>query len=396
MDTVRTLLNNIIQNIEHYERLTLDPLRENVDIIGSEETKNTLREARDSYKKEISEIYSKKLINTIKLAKEEGKDTNPIYLREIRKYKGASILHLIAWGLFSDDIQEILCHIRPEDIKRGQMGSELMEAIEEKNTVLRDWLLENDTDIMYVKASGSSALHIACLIKDYETTQRLIQRVAGEKGTSAVKEFVNAVNKYGCTPLYDALILDSPYPEKPLDNNQMLKFLSLFIENGVDLGAKNSGKRTGEYTIFNTIITSHLLQNLDLASAVVKMLNSGQDIKINFKNPTISNFFTDKINIQKIILLEEYDLSQKFTALNKIKEELIDFDHQSNNLKEDKYKLTSGFIDTQLNKLSDLFPTETFTAASKVTSGIENLDLASSELKSELLGHYRDEKVVEG
>ncbi|AVP87035.1 hypothetical protein phytr_720 [Candidatus Phycorickettsia trachydisci] len=395
MDTVRTLLNNIIQNIECYERVTLDPLRADVAIVGSEQTKKALREARDSYRKELSENYSRRLIDAIKLAESQGNDTNPIYTREIKKYKGASILHLIAWGLFSNHIYEILSHIRPQDIKRGLMGSELMEAIEEKNTILRDWLLENDADVMYRKSSGSSALHIACLIKDYKTAERLIQRVAREKDTSAVKEFVNAVKESGCTPLYEALVLDSPNSEIPLDNHHMLKFLSLFIENGVDLDKKNSGKRTGEYTMFNTIITSHLLQNLDLASAAVKMLNSGQNIQINLKNPTISSFFTDKINIQKIILLEEYDLSQKFTALNKIKEELIDFDHQSNNLKEDKYKITSGFIDAQLNTLSKFFPTETFNAASKVTSGIENLDLASSETKPELLGHTHDKEIAE-
>lgn len=234
-------------------------------------------------------------------------------------------MHLAAYGFWGDDTCEILSYFRPEDIKRGsglKIESELMIAVEEKNDSVRDWLLENDPDLMYQKSSGSSALHIACMIKDYDTTRSLIAKVAKEKNMDTVKEFVTAVNTYGCTLLFDALLLESKMGYT-LDSQKMLKFLDLFIENGVDLGKKILGDFTGEYVIFNSILNCPSLQDFDLTTAAVKMLNSDQDIKIDF-NKIDYKLFMDEGNIEKILSLEDYDADQKSTALNKIKEALVD------------------------------------------------------------------------
>ncbi|AVP87033.1 hypothetical protein phytr_700 [Candidatus Phycorickettsia trachydisci] len=457
MTTLESLLNEIIQEISK----SIDPLDNRIhelkDLMyessigkseeevekaraGLEETTKPLKELISNYKIKISKEYSSKLIKAIELANYQGNDTNPIYSGEIEKYKGMSILHLAAYGFFGDKIEEILPHIRPQDIKRGSglnLESELMAAIEEKSIVLRDWLLENDSDPMYQKKSGSSALHIACMIKDYETTECLIKRVAEEKGIEAVKEFVNAVNTYGCTPLYDALVMGSS--RGTLDNDKMMKFLSLFMENGVELNRGNSGKDTGKYTIFNKVVTSHLLEELDLdrASAVVKMLNSDQDIKIDLKKSEIREFFTNESNMQKILLLEDYDAAQKSVAFNKIKKAMnnlaysgeregkiiVNQEGHSTCYEVDQEGLCTNIIyikeadgTTHYNiQLPDIIislrssissieghisqlsqPLLSDIDASEVVPGIEHIDIGDNHIPVEISGHSHYEEATEG
>jgi len=369
MTTLESLLNEIVQDVDSAMTLlheTLQNLDNHTRAGKGEDSKDAIRNCL----KEISKKYSDKLIDAVKLANSVGSDTNPIYLGEIENYKGTSLLHYIAVGFWPDDAYEILRYIRPEDIKRGSTGSELMGAIENLNTTPRDWLIENDLDVMYQKASGSSALHIACMVGDYETTERLIHRVAKEKGPHAAKEFVNAVNNYGCTPLYDALVMGSS--RGTLDNDKMMKFLSLFIENGVDLSRENSGNDTDKYTIFNKIVTSHILQELDLdrASAVVKMLNSGQDVTIDLKDTGLREFFTNEANIQKMFLSEGYDAPQKSLALNKIKEALTGFDNQNHTIPQAQLESSIHLIDQQIIELAEANSTENDIEASEVASGI--------------------------
>jgi len=407
MNKLESLLNEIVQEAVK----TLMPLKQRVDELhnllyeasqnGSEEekvisdqekqAKKDFKDARKNCKIWLTEKYSSSLIEAVKLANSEGNDTNPVYSGEIEEYKGASFLHIVAKAFSMDAAQEMLPYIRPQDIKRGsglKIESELMAAIEEKNVALRDWLLENDPDLMYQKKSGSSALHIACMIKDYDATERLIKRVAEEKGSDAVKEFVNSVNTYGCTPLFDALAMGS-HRGYQLDSNKMLKFLDLFIENGVELGKVNSGECTGEYTIFNRIITSAILEDLDLPSAVVKMLSSGQDMTIDLGHHIIQRFFTNESNIQKILMLGGYSTSQKTTALDKIKEALVD--HNAGASHESAIHL----IDQYLAQLTQDHSIESNTAVSEVASGIEHIDI-DPNAQAELLGNSHNEEVTEG
>jgi len=265
------------------------------------------------------------------------------------------------------------------------------------------------------------------MIKDFETTKDLIKRVTEEKGSDAVKEFVNAVNTYGCTPLFDALVMGSD--EDPLDNHKMLEFLSLFIKNGVELGKENSGNFIPQHNLFNAIITSRILEDLDLAAAAVKMLNSGQDIKIDLKKSGIREFFTNESNMQKILLLEDYNVAQKILGLNKIKEALngpIDQEMitvtrtegyrmiQSNSGEitdvmddnDNTYNIQTAIqniitpklhsvvlsIEDQISKLSETPLSDI--AVSEVASGIEHIDI-DPNTQVEVSGHSCDEEVIE-
>jgi len=447
MNTLESLLNEIVQDMARSTTSLQENVNESRDLLNealkngseeereaayarAEEAKKAYAEALENCTREISNKYSSSLVEAVKLANSEGGDTNPIYSGEIEKYRGMSILHLAAYGFFGDKIEEMLPYFRPQDIKRGsglKLESELMAAIEEKNIVLRDWLLKNDPDLMYQKKSGSSALHIACMIKDFETTKDLIKRVTEEKGSDAVKEFVNAVNTYSCTPLFDALVMGSD--EDPLDNHKMLEFLSLFIKNGVELGKENSGNFIPQHNLFNAIITSRILEDLDLAAAAVKMLNSGQDIKIDLKKSGIREFFTNESNIQKILLLEDYNVAQKILALNKIKEALngpIDQEMitvtrtegyrmiQSNSGEitdvmddnDNTYNIQTAIqniitpklhsvvlsIEDQISKLSETPLSDI--AVSEVASGIEHIDI-DPNTQVEVSGHSCDEEVIE-
>lgn len=375
MSTLQSLLNEIHESLDEAKKSSLESL--------------------EDCKKEISKNYSTKIIEAIKIANARGDDTNPVYQGKIEKFKGISILHLAAYGFWGDETCEILSYIRPEDIKRGsglKIESELMIAVEEKNGSVREWLLENDPDVMYQKASGSSALHIACMVNDYDTTERLIERVTREKGIGAAKEFVNAQNKYGCTPLYDALILHSDRVYT-LDSQKMLKFLDLFIENGVDLGKEILGEYTGKYIIFNHIIACPQLQNFNLVTAVVKMLNSGQDIKIDFSKTNVYKFFTNQSNIDKILSLEDYDAHQKSIALNKIKEALIN--HQEHAIETDKLvDNTIHNIDEHISHLVTLG--EPSVDLGEAESGVEHLDIADDHHDTQLSGNSHEEGITEG
>ncbi|AVP87034.1 hypothetical protein phytr_710 [Candidatus Phycorickettsia trachydisci] len=411
MTTLESLLNEIIQEINETTIRLAKEVNKSINLYnealnGSEEetreADTRLKKAEEDYANasvncviEVSKKYSDHLVDAIKSANSQGSDTNPIYSGAIEQSKGVSILHLAASGYFAGVIEEILPYIRPQDIKRGsglKLESELMIAIEEENTTLRDWLLENDTDLMYKKASGASALHISCMVKDYETTERLIKRVAQEKGIEAAKEFVNDQDKHGCIPLYEALVVGQKHS---IDNHKMLKFLDLFIEKGFDFNQELSLTDQFKCMSFNFLFHSCTLDSDLVVLTVVKMLNSGQDIAIYLKDPCVREFFINESNIQKMFLLEVYDTPQKSLALNKIKKALIDFSNQNHHLEEAKYKASIELIDQQLARLSEINLIESNVSVNEVALGIEHLDIASNQNQPGLLGHSNEEEVTE-
>lgn len=302
----------------------------------------------------ISEKYSQELINTVKLAKDRGEDVNPIYSGEIKDMNGFSPLHIAAYGCFHDVLGELLHYLEPQNIKRGsglKIDSELMIAIEHKNTALIDWLLENDTDITYRNESGQSALHSACIIKDDKIIERLISKVAREKGHNAAREFVNAADDEGTTCLI--YLLDVYTPETVIwpsyfniDTNYdfniirrhhvdfmtwpgKIKGLRLLIDNGINSDQLALATKAGLLKFdaaapldpINPTLKWDLLfgteKPLNYLKLAIKIWENLPQLTMGSNGLHIVKFFVD--NLDTMISLESSDIFQKRIVLKKIK-----------------------------------------------------------------------------
>ncbi|AVP87235.1 hypothetical protein phytr_2790 [Candidatus Phycorickettsia trachydisci] len=187
------------------------------------------------FSKNKAEAIFKKIIKALKSDKGEKYYPNLIYSGE-GDYKGYSLLHFIS-GKFGGITAEILSCFRPEDIKKVPgVKSELMIAIESRNTEAINWLLENDTNLNHQNASGSTALHISCREKDYHTTKRLLEKRANP----------NITNLYGHTPLFD--LVDKYALTSEINEELLVNFLHLLKDYGANFNLKK-GEAHGGFVV---------------------------------------------------------------------------------------------------------------------------------------------------
>jgi len=287
-------------------------------------------EKLESIKKDIAEKYPEQIVEAVKLARSEGYDPNPIYQGE-GESKGMSLLYFISNKLFGNITEEILPYFRSEDIKRGPgVESELMIAIKERNIEAINWLLENDPDLNYKKASGSTALHMSCMMKDYDTTKRLL-----EKGATP-----NVVNTYGCTPLFD-VIISWGKGASSITEELMVKFLHLLKSHKADFNLKNNqGQTVFEQYLAPNGFTPFGKVDINYNKAALEILKLNQDIEIDLSKGYVGKFFMNVDNLKEL-MTQDIDINKKIATACKTQKLLTQFITEQNYLKSSDLKTLS-------------------------------------------------------
>jgi len=322
MSKIQELFNEIVAILENLQ----------ADLTSLHNSMEEAKEKYESTKNHIAKKYPEQIIEAIKEARSQGDDLNPIYQGE-GLYKGHSLLYLIAHRLIAGSTAEILSYLRPEDIKRDfGAESELMIAIKAKNTEVINWLLENDPDLNYQKASGSAALHMSCMMKDYATTKRLL-----EKGANP-----NVINTYGCTPLFDVIIRVN---EDAFNEKIMVDFLRLFKDYKADFNLKNNEGQTifEQYLAPNNSIPFCKV-DINYDKAALEILKLSQDIEIDLSKVYVGKFFMNIDNLKDMVK-QDVDTTNKITTLCKLQKALIQFITSPKYLEQDNVTNTLSYIE---------------------------------------------------
>jgi len=306
-------VNKIIRNhVEASQKAQNDYHREiNIARELQKELNKALEEKHESIQRHIAEKYPEQIVEAVKLAREKGCDPNPLYQGE-GEHEGLSLLYLIASNkLFQSVTAEILSYFGPGNIKRvSGEESELMAAIKARNIEAINWLLENDPDLNYQKASGSTALHMSCMMKDYDTTKCLL-----EKGANP-----NVVNTYGCTPLFDVIIRVN---EDAFSEEIMIDFLRLFKNYKADFNLKNHQGQTifEQYLAPNTPFSKI---DINYNKAALEILKLSQNIEINLIKGYIGKFFMNIDNLKELIT-QDIEIQGKITIFCGLQKALVQF-----------------------------------------------------------------------